>query len=66
MLGKGGLEDLPKQPIKYKKADKWDGKDAPVLVRLTFKVTNNHSILVVGRVVIIDVIRLLLQQTSVC
>lgn len=30
MIGKGGLEDL-KYKLTFKKADKWDGKDAPPL-----------------------------------
>lgn len=31
MIGKGGLLKLDKE-FKVKKADKWDGKDAPVIV----------------------------------
>jgi hypothetical protein len=30
LIGRGGLVKLPGQ-VKWKKADKWDGKDAPVI-----------------------------------
>jgi len=31
LQGRGNKSDLPKQGINFKKADKWDGKDAPVI-----------------------------------
>jgi hypothetical protein len=30
LIGKGGLQKLPGE-LKFKKADKWDGKNAPAL-----------------------------------